>query len=224
MSSGLFLFHTGLMPAVFGTRVSYCILAMIASPVLLPVAKALVPIVNHVANSLKGTKCYMWTVVIAMWCSLAWVIMVLWDLGIMQVVIGVISAQAIMVIIAILLVVPCLVYALPKLKEMLFAIPGKVKAKLWEIPPAILPLVESMMVGLLSQMEERILDKLAKMPRDVAHAVTHVGSAATDLGKKGFGKAREVGSRGRSGLRRMTTKSSSKTTDSSSSEAGYESA
>eukprot|EP00929_Paragymnodinium_shiwhaense_P026114 TRINITY_DN15594_c0_g1_i1.p1 TRINITY_DN15594_c0_g1~~TRINITY_DN15594_c0_g1_i1.p1 ORF type:complete len:376 (-),score=57.40 TRINITY_DN15594_c0_g1_i1:482-1609(-) len=208
MSAGLFLFQTGIMPAFFGTRISYFILAVIASPVLIPVVKALIPVVNSIANSLKGTKCYMWTIVIAMWCFLAWVLMVLWQLGIMQVVIGVISAQAIMFICIILLIIPCLAYALPKIKEFIFAIPGKVKEKLWQIPPAVLPLVESMMSGLLTKMEERILAKLATMPKDVACAVTRVGSGAVDLGKKGAGKVKNLGLRTGSGLRRMSTKSS----------------
>lgn len=213
MSASLFLFKIGVMEAFFGTKPSYCILALVASPVLIPIIKALLPVFNAVMNSLKGTKCYMWMMVIAMWGFLAWVLVVLWDLGIMQVVIGVISAQAIMVIIIVLLIIPCLAYALPKIKDFIFGIPPKVKAKLWEIPPAILPMLENMISGLLSQMEARILAKLAAMPKDVAKAVTCVGSGAVDVGKKGFGKAR-------SGLKRMTTKSSQ---GSSSSDAGYQS-
>merc|ERR1712232_996980 len=98
-------------------------------------------------------------------------------------------SQAIMVVIAFLAIIPCLVYALPILKRKVLEFPAFVKRKLWEIPPAILPLVENMMKGLLEEMEKRILEKLKDMPKDVAHAVTHVGGAAADMTKKGLSSA-----------------------------------
>merc|ERR1712060_919823 len=107
--------------------------------------------------------------------------------------------------------IPCLAYAIPILLRKIYEIPGRVKAKLWEIPPLILPLFEDMIKGLLTQMEERILEKLKDMPKDVAKAVTRVGGAATDLGAKGIKKVRGAGSKG---LSKMKSKSSSNIGDS----------
>merc|ERR1712157_61202 len=105
-------------------------------------------------------------------------------------------SQVITVVLVLLAVIPCLAYALPMIVRKVYEFPGYVKAKLWEIPPLILPLFENMIKGLLAQMEERILEKLKDMPKDVAKAVTRVGGAATEMGSKGLKKARSAGSRG----------------------------
>merc|ERR1712176_1569345 len=122
----------------------------------------------------------------------------------MQVVVGVMFSQVITVVLVLLAVTPCLAYAIPILLRKIYEIPARVKAKLWEIPPLILPLFENMIKGLLTQMEERILEKLKDMPKDVAKAVTRVGGAATDLGAKGLKKAGSAGSKGLSKMKRKS--------------------
>merc|ERR1711879_383528 len=182
--------YVGILPAVFGTTLSIIMLVVVASPVLAPVVLCVLPFLQRRCAALKGTTCYMWSCFVALWCGLALLLVWLWDLGVMQVVIGVIMSQAIMVVVALLAIIPCLVYAIPLLKQKVLEFPSYVKTKLWEIPPAVLPLVESMMKGLLEEMERRILEKLKDMPKDVAHAVTHVGGAAVDMTKKGLSSAK----------------------------------
>lgn len=190
LSAAVFFCYVGVLPALIGATYSEVLVLVLASPVLLPCLARLLPFLQRRVAELKGTNCYMWLVFVALWCALLAIFVILWELGVMQVVIGVIFSQAIMVVLALLLLIPCLVYTLPMIKEKLFAIPGYIKRKLWEIPPLILPLFENMIKGLLHEMEQRILEKLKDLPKDVAKAVFQVGGNVVNLGKKGLSKAR----------------------------------
>merc|ERR1712137_578224 len=133
----------------------------------------------------------------------------------MQVVIGVIFSQVIMVVMALLLLIPCVAYALPMLKDAISSIPGYVKRKLWEIPPLILPLFETMIKGLLQEMEQRILEKLIDLPKDVSKAVVGMGGNVKDLGKRGFARAQSAGAKGLSQRRGQSSASHDSGTESS---------
>jgi hypothetical protein len=186
------LFSKGVLTAILGTTYAELLLVALASPILTPCLATLLPWMGKQIQALRGSKCYLWLTFAALWCALLAVFTFLWDLGVMQVVIGVIFSQIIMVVLALLLVIPCVVYALPKLKDAVVSVPSYIRRKLWEIPPLILPMFESMIKGLLHEMEQRILDKLKDMPKDVSKAVIGVGGNVKDLGKKGFSRARSV--------------------------------
>mmetsp|Transcript_13412 Transcript_13412/g.31513 ORF Transcript_13412/g.31513 Transcript_13412/m.31513 type:complete len:186 (-) Transcript_13412:284-841(-) len=124
-----------------------------------------------------GTYVKLMFLYIFIWVSLAAFCYFLWIIGVMQSVVGNILTYPVlfaMALLCVMTVAPCL---LSWIASLWWRIPRYIKRKLWEIPPAILPLVETMMKGLLDQMEHRIIEKLKDLPKDCAHAVTHVGGA-----------------------------------------------
>jgi len=198
LAGGTFLFHVGILQTVLGTTRTKAFFFVLASPILVPCMIKLLPYIQERIAALRGTTCYMWLCFTALWCALLALFVILWDLGVMQVVLGVIFSQVIMVIMSLLLLIPCVAYALPMLKDAILSIPAYVKRKLWEIPPLILQLFETMIKGLLQEMEQRILDKLIDLPKDVSKAVVGMGGNVKDMGKKGFAHARSVSAKGRS--------------------------
>merc|ERR1711972_338049 len=90
-------------------------------------------------------------------------------------------------------------YLLPYLFSLYWRIPAYIKRKLWEIPRQILPLIENLMAGLLHQMEQRILERLTEMPKDVAYAVT--GGV-----RKGIKTVKKAGQCGMSVVRRKKSR------------------
>eukprot|EP00403_Amphidinium_massartii_P015362 CAMPEP_0178410104 /NCGR_PEP_ID=MMETSP0689_2-20121128/20807_1 /TAXON_ID=160604 /ORGANISM="Amphidinium massartii, Strain CS-259" /LENGTH=202 /DNA_ID=CAMNT_0020031269 /DNA_START=9 /DNA_END=613 /DNA_ORIENTATION=+ len=118
---------------------------------------------------------------IGIWMFLVAFICFMWWIGVLMTVAGNLLTFPVKVALILLAIMTALPFLLKKLQEVhafYLGLPQYIEEKLWErftgILPSILPMFETMMKGLLDEMEHRIIAKLKDMPKDVAYAVTHV--------------------------------------------------
>lgn len=138
---------------------------------------------SEARKKLRKIKCWALKILGGLYLFLFVVFLIIWFFptlpSLMNVVVGVMMSQVVQYVLLLMILLPCFLVFVKKIVEL----PAYIQQKLWEIPPLILPMIETMLMKLLLEMEHRIMEKLTNLPRDVVQASMKGLGGVKDLGK-----------------------------------------